>query len=110
MTKSPRQKKPPLEIKQLTATLQLDKRNRMLYVPLQFRDYENQGLLDTGAIQSAMSEDKLRRKATAHPAALLEEYPAPEFKVQIGMEVLYQFESKYYFDSSLEGRILRKDL
>ena len=55
----------------------------MLYVPLQFRQYENHGLLDTGAIQSAMSEDELRRITAAHPAALLEEYPAPDFKVQV---------------------------
>ena len=55
----------------------------MLYVPLQFRAYENQGLLDTGAIQSAMSENELRRILQAHPAAQLEEYPAPDFKVQI---------------------------
>ena len=70
-------------IKPLTATLQLDKRNKILYVPLQFRAYENQGLLDTGAIQSAMSENELRRILQAHPAAQLEEYPAPDFKVQI---------------------------
>ena len=55
----------------------------MLYVPLQFRAYGNQGLLDTGAIQSAMSENELRRILQAHPAAQLEEYPAPDFKVQI---------------------------
>ena len=54
----------------------------MLYVLLQFRAYENYGLLDTGAIQSAMSENKLRRILQAHPAAQLKEYPAPDFKVQ----------------------------
>ena len=76
-------KKPRYEIRQLSATLQLNKKDRMLYVPLQFRAYENFGLLDTGAIQSALSEAELRRILTAHPAALLEELPAPEFKVQI---------------------------
>ena len=55
----------------------------MLYVPLQFREYEDEGLLDTGAIQSAMSENEPRRILQAHPAAQLEEYPAPDFKVQI---------------------------
>ena len=54
----------------------------MLYVPLQFREYENFGLLDTGAIQSALSEAELRCILAAHPAALLQELPAPEFKVQ----------------------------
>ena len=43
-------KKPKYEIRQLSATLQLNKKDRMLYVPLQFRAYENFGLLDTGAI------------------------------------------------------------
>ena len=76
-------KKPKYEIRQLSTTLQLNKKDRMLYVPLQFRAYENFGLLDTGAIQSALSEAELRRILTAHPAALLEELPAPEFKVQI---------------------------
>ena len=74
-------KKPKYEIRQLSATLQLNKKDRMLYVPLQFRAYENFGLLDTGAIQSALSEAELRRILTAHPAALLEELPAPEFEV-----------------------------
>ena len=73
----------PTTVRPLSATLQLYKRNKMLYVPPQFRAYENQGLLDTGGIQSAMSENKLRRILQAHPAAQLEEYPAPNFKVQI---------------------------
>ena len=30
-----------------------------------------------------MSENELRRVLQAHPAAQLEEYPAPDFKVQI---------------------------
>ena len=44
------QKKPKYEIRQLSATLQLNRIDKMLYVPLQFREYENFGLLDTGAI------------------------------------------------------------
>ena len=63
-------KKPKYEIRQLSATLQLNKKDRMLYVPLQFRAFENFGLLDTGAIQSALSEDERRRILTAHPAAI----------------------------------------
>ena len=73
----------PTNVRPLSATLQLDRRHKMLYVPLQFREYENEGLLDTGAIQSAMSENELRRILQVHPAAQLEEYPAPDFKVQI---------------------------
>ena len=72
-----------INIRPLSATLQIDRRNKTLYVPLQFRDYENYGLLDTGAIQSAMSENELRRILQANPDAQLEEYRAPDFKVQI---------------------------
>ena len=81
-THNPR-KRPQYEIRQLSATLQLNRKNKMLYVPLQFRAYENFGVLDTGAIQSAMSEAELRQILSEHPAALLQELPAPEFKVQI---------------------------
>ena len=84
---SPKPNKPPkepkYEIRQLSATLQVNRKNKMLYKPLQFREYENFGLLDTGAIQSALSEVELRRILTAHPSALLLELPAPEFKDQI---------------------------
>ena len=46
-------------IQLLSATLQLNKKDRMLYVPLQFRQYKKRGLLDTGAIQRAMTEYEL---------------------------------------------------
>ena len=55
----------------------------MLFVPLQFNNYENQGLLDTGAVQSALSEAELRKITAAHPEAVLDELPPPNFKVQI---------------------------
>ena len=54
-----------------SATLQLDKRNKIIYVPLQFREYENYRLLDTGAFHSASSENELRRILKAHPAVQL---------------------------------------
>ena len=37
-------------------TLHLNKNDKMLYVPLQFDKYKNHALLDTGAVQRAMSE------------------------------------------------------
>ena len=49
-------------------------------VPLQFRAYENQGLLVTGAIQCAMSENELQRSLQAHTPA---QYPVPDFKVKV---------------------------
>ena len=55
----------------------------MLCVPLQFNNYENHGLLDTGSVQSALSEAKLRKITAAQPEALLDELPPPNFKFQI---------------------------
>ena len=63
------------EIHVLSPTLHLNKKDKMLYVPLQFDKYENHALLDTGAIQSAMSEAELRKLTTAHPEAILQELP-----------------------------------
>ena len=55
----------------------------MLYVPFQFNIYKNQGLLDTGAVQSALSETELRKITAAHPEAVIDELPPPKVKVQI---------------------------
>ena len=71
------------EIHVLSPTLHLNKKDKMLYVPLQFDKYENNALLDTGAIQSAMSEAELRKITTAHSEAILQELPPPNFKIQI---------------------------
>ena len=71
------------EILPLSATPKLKKHDRMLYMPLQFRYYENNALLDTGAVRNAMSERGLRCILTAHPSALLVGLPAPEHKIQI---------------------------
>ena len=59
----------------------------MLFVPLQFNNYENQGLLDTGAVQSALSEAELRKITAAHPEAVLDELKPPNFKVQIANDI-----------------------
>ena len=65
------------EIHVLSPTLHLNKKDKMLYVPLQIDKNENHALLDTGAIQSAMSEAELRKIITAHPEAILQELPPP---------------------------------
>ena len=101
-------KKPKYEIRKVSPTLQLNRKDKMLYVPLQFREYENFGLLDTGAIQSALSEAEVRRILSAHPAALLQELPAPEFKVQIAKTASYPSESRCYYDSSLAAKSSKK--
>ena len=66
----------------LSPTLHLNEKDKMLYVPLQFDKYENHALSDTGAIQSTMSEAELRKITTAHPEAILQEFPPPELQDQ----------------------------
>ena len=72
---------PTTEVGPMTATLRLNKDNRRLYIPLEFEYYEISAPLDTGALQSTLSENKLRRIITPHPSALLDELPAPEYRV-----------------------------
>ena len=63
------------EIHVLSPTLHINKKEKMLYVHLQFNTYGNHALLDTGAFQSALSEAELRKITTAHPEAVLQELP-----------------------------------
>ena len=101
-------KKPIYENRQLSATLQLNKKDRMLYVPLQFRAYENVGLLDTGAIQSALSKAELCRILSAHPAALLEELPAPELRVQIANGNIVPVRKQVLLRFFIGGKVLEE--
>ena len=106
--KNNRKKNPPktnTPMRPLSATLQLDRKNKMLYVLLQFRTYENYGLLDTAAIQSAMSANELRRILQAHPAAQLEEYLAPDFKVQITDGIIVPVRKKVLPRFFIVGRL-----
>ena len=60
----------------------------MLYAPLNIKTNKNYTLLDTGAVQSAMSENKLRNNQTTITEALLIELAAPAFKIQIATRML----------------------
>ena len=101
-------KKPKYEIRQLSATLQLNRKDKMLYVPLQVREYEKFGLLDTGAIQSALSEAELRRSLSAHPAALLQGLHAQSSKSTSPMAASSPSKSRCYYDSSLAAKSSKK--
>ena len=68
------------EIHVLSPTLHLNKKDKMLYVPLQFDKYENSALLDTGAIQSAMSEAELRKKNNGSSRSHPSRTPPSEFQ------------------------------
>ena len=55
----------------------------MQHDPLQFANYENCALLDTGAVQSPLLEAELRKISKAIPEAILEEQHPPGFKTPI---------------------------
>ena len=92
----------------MSATLQLDKRNKMLYVPLHFREYENYLLLDTGAIQRAISENELRRILQAHPAAQLEYYPATDLKFQIAKGIIIPVRKQVLLRFFIGGKVFEE--
>ena len=80
----------------------------MLFVPLQFNSYENQGLLDTGAVQSALSEAELRKITAAHPGAVLDELPPPNFKVQIANGSLVPIRKQVLLRFFIAGKVFEE--
>ena len=96
------------EIHVLSPTLHLNKKDKMLYVPLQFDKYENHALLDTGAIPSAMSEAELRKITTAHPEAILQELTPPNFKIQIANGNLVPVRKQVLLRFYLAGKVFEE--
>ena len=96
------------EIHVLSPTLHLNKKDKMLYVFFQFDKYENHALLDTGAIQSAMSEAELRKITTAHPEAILQELPLPNFKIQIANGNLVPVRKQLLLRFYVAGKVFDK--
>ena len=74
--------KEKVEIQLPSVTLQLNKRHKMLYAPLHFKKYKSHALLDTGAVESAMSGNKFRKIQAANPETFLKELPGLKFKIQ----------------------------
>ena len=107
-TRKTMNRKKDVAIQVLTATIQLNKKDKMLYVPLQFREYENHGLLDTGAIRSAMSEDELRRILSAHPPHFSKSTQHRTSKSKSQTEASSRSGNRYYFASSSEVKYSRK--
>ena len=71
---SPKTSNPP-DLRILTATIQLSRRDIMLYIILQFNQWEKQAVLDTLAILSGMSETELHRILVANPTVFIEDIP-----------------------------------
>ena len=71
--------KKPDKIQLFSSLLQI---HIMFCAPLHFTNYKNHALLDTGAVQIAMSENELKKIQTVNSQVLLKEITAPEFKIQ----------------------------
>ena len=72
---------PQREVRPFSRTLRLNKHDRMMYIPLQFCDYGNRALLDTGSLQSAISESELRRELTASTQRCCENHSNMNIKI-----------------------------
>ena len=57
----------------------------MLYMLIQSKIYKVFGLQDTGAVQSLLSENELRKNLTGCPDALVHKWPPTTFNIQTPM-------------------------
>ena len=67
----------------LTTNLGLKYKRRMLYVPMDFGELTLDGLVDTGALSSAIPEADLRKILLSAPPSIIEEGPAPNFQIMV---------------------------
>ena len=63
----------------LTTNLGLKYKRRMLYFPMDFGELTLDGLVDTGALSSAIPEADLRKIRLLAPQSIIKEGPAPNF-------------------------------
>ena len=66
-----------------STTLPLKNKRKMLYFPMDFRELNIDGLIDTGALSSAIPEDNLRKIRLLAPHTILNEGPPPEFQIMV---------------------------
>ena len=76
--------------------------------PCNFVITKNHALLNTGALQSAMSESEQRRILTAQPSDLPDEVPAPEYKIQIANGNIVPIRKQIQLPFSLAGKIFEE--
>ena len=67
----------------LTTNLGLKCKSRMLYFPLDFSELILDGLVDTGALSSAIPETDLRKIRLLAPQSIIKEGPAPNFQIMV---------------------------
>ena len=67
----------------LSTNLPLKNRRKMLYFPMDFGELNIDGLIDTGALSSAIPEADLRKIRLLAPHTILNEGPPPEFQIMV---------------------------
>ena len=67
----------------LSTTINLKCKKRMLYFPMDFGELTIDGLIDTGALSSAIPEMDLRKIRLLSPQSVIREGPPPNFKIMV---------------------------
>ena len=67
----------------LTTNLGLKYKRRMLYFPMDFGELTLDGLVDTGALSSAIPEADLRKIRLLAPQSIIKEGPAPNLQMMV---------------------------
>ena len=67
----------------LSTNLPLENQRKMLYFPMDFGELNIDGLIDTGALSSAIPEDSLRKFWLLAPHTILNESPSAEFQIVV---------------------------
>ena len=67
----------------LSTNLLLKNKRKMLYFPMDFGELNIDGLIDTGALSSAIPEADLRKIRLLAPHTILNEGPPPEFQTMV---------------------------
>ena len=67
----------------LSTNWPLKNKQKMLYFPMDFGELNIDGLIDTGALSSAIPEADLRKIRLLAPHTILNEGPPPEFRIKV---------------------------
>ena len=67
----------------LSTNLSLKYKRRMLYFPMDFGELTIDGLVDTGALTSAIPESDLRKIKLLTPQSIIKEGPPPGFQIMV---------------------------
>ena len=67
----------------LTTNLGLKNKRRMLYFPMDFGELTLDGLVDTGALSSAIPETDLRKIRLLASQSIVKKGPAPNFQIMV---------------------------